>query len=121
MTDTLMERVAGMSVAQLRTTIERAGGSHTEIVEKGELRLRALEALRISSRLSGIGRIWDDDHCSSHALVDADDVADEDDDDILIATASGVGLIRRTGVREKGKTRAEMIMLLPIIIRKKRT
>ena len=81
MTDTLMERVAGMSVAQLRTTIERAGGSHTEIVEKGELRLRALEALRISSRLSGIGRIWDDDHCSSKALVDADDVADDDDDD----------------------------------------
>jgi len=81
MTDTLMERVAGMSVAQLRTTIERAGGSHTEIVEKGELRLRALEALRISSRLSGIGRIWDDDHCSSKALVDADDVADDDDEE----------------------------------------
>ena len=87
MQDEIRERVAGMTVQQLRSTIVAAGLSHDEVVEKNELRRRAFEALQLSMRIAGIGTVANEDGSTSvgvegEALMhDAGDNNDDSDDD----------------------------------------
>ena len=84
-------RVAVMSVADLRATIVAAGRSHEDVVEKGELRRRAMAALAATNdhrdaedgggeKLLQHGRSFShDDDDDADAWAEADDDTTEAD------------------------------------------
>ena len=55
------ERVSGMSVKELKATIENAGLSHVDCIEKPDLRMRAVEALEQQESTTNGGFAEEDD------------------------------------------------------------